>query len=109
MSPMKKPSAVEASLRAAAVQPAQQGDFAIRDDDQWRERQRKEARPARITLNLPADLNREFQVWLLNEAAVIGVPRISQQDALRIIIAAISAGPPEIRDKLRAVFREELR
>lgn len=103
MTPPRKPSVASALRQAAApVEPAapSKGDFAIHEDDQWRERQRRPSKPARITLNLPPGQNREFQQWILDTAREFGWNSLSQQDTLRAMIRTVLS-EPEVAARVR--------
>ncbi len=50
------------------------------------------AKPAdvRVTLNIPPELYRQLRKWADSAADDLGVPRVSQQDALRAMIGAVT-------------------
>ena len=48
---------------------------------------------ARVTLNLPASTYRDVERWAIEAADVLGVPRVSVQDALRAMISVCLTGP----------------
>lgn len=47
----------------------------------------------RVTLNIPPDLYRQFRKWTDHAADELGAPQVSQQDALRAMITAITLDP----------------
>jgi len=108
MSPMKRASSVDGLRRGATPAPA----TAASTDEATpvRATQRSTpAKPARITLNLPPELYRQLQQWTTSAAETIDVPRVSQQDALRVMIRVITSGEAaNAANRILAELRDEL-
>lgn len=47
-------------------------------------------KPVRVTLNIPPKLYRQLRKWTDAAADEIGVPQVSQQDALRAMLTAVT-------------------
>lgn len=93
---LKSRMASAATRRAEPDAPAA-GKTAIRSKD------------ARITLNLPPELYRQLQRWTDAAAEAIDVPRVSQQNALRVMIRVLTSGEARnAEQRILAALREEL-
>lgn len=110
MSPMRKPSSVDAITRAAAIPPKGDPVLAELEEEARREREEhaKRARPpkpVRVTLNIPPDVYRDFLRWCDRQAVALDVPRVGIQPALRAAMRATAADSPEM---LNSYLRYEL-
>lgn len=116
MSPMKRASSVDALKRgigtAARTPPTgqQQADLPASPETPASKTQPAQTvKPARITLNLPPELYRQLQQWTTSAAETIDVPRVSQQDALRVMIRVITSGEAaNAANRILAELRDEL-
>jgi hypothetical protein len=83
MSPTKRPSAVDSLRRAVGPAPATAPASAP-------EKTPAQSKPVRVTLNIPPELYRQLRKWTDSAADAIGVPQVSQQDALRAMLTAVT-------------------
>jgi hypothetical protein len=112
MSPSKRASSVDGLRRGAAPAPAHAAPENHRppvDLPAAKPERTQPVKPARITLNLPPELYRQLQQWTTMAAEAIDVPRVSQQDALRVMIRVITSGETRNAEQhILGALREEL-
>lgn len=109
MSPVKRPSTVT-GLRKGIGGPAAAPAAETSSDVRPVSGPPVQAKPARVTLNMPPELYRQLTRWADSAAETIGVPRVGVQESLRAMLRVITSGEAQsCSARVMAELRGELR